>query len=150
MRIGQVGSLTGVDTPTIRYYESLGLIPDPPRTPSGYRDYGPDVVDRLRFIREAQASGLSLSEIGTILEMREAGERTCSHVISLLEEHLTHITAQIDAMRETQQFLSGILASARSKDPAACSDPNRCQIIEGTSKGAGAAASRVLHGAPHS
>lgn len=149
MRIGQIGQLAGVDTPTIRYYESLGLLPDPPRTESGYRDYPPEAVDRLRFIREAQASGLSLAEIGSVLDMRDAGERTCGHVISLLESHLTQITAQLEALQETHRLLSDMVGRARSKDPAACADPNRCQTIEAEAGGFDSDIThRILHGAP--
>ena len=79
MKIGELGDLGGVSTKTIRYYESIGLLGEPRRTSSGYRDYDPDAIERLRFIRDAQATGLSLSEIASVLELKGSGERSCAH-----------------------------------------------------------------------
>lgn len=62
MRIGELADNVGVNTKTVRYYESIGLMPEPDRTRSGYRDYGPDALERLQFIRDAQASGLTLAD----------------------------------------------------------------------------------------
>ena len=67
MRIGEIAELAGVTTKTVRYYERIGILPEPDRTPSGYRDYGVGTLERLRFIRDAQATGLSLAEIHSIL-----------------------------------------------------------------------------------
>lgn len=76
MRIGELADTVGVNTKTVRYYESIGLMPEPDRTSSGYRDYGPDALERLQFIREAQASGLTLAEVQSILELEDAGRGT--------------------------------------------------------------------------
>ena len=64
MRIGEVAEQAVVTTKTIRYYESIGILPTPERTPSGYRAYDSKTLDRLRFIRDAQATGLTLTEPG--------------------------------------------------------------------------------------
>ena len=74
MRIGELAGRLGVNPKTIRYYESIGLLPDPGRTPSGYRVYDEDAVDRLRFIRTAQRLGVTLDEVKEILGFRERGE----------------------------------------------------------------------------
>jgi len=66
MNIGELSRQTGVSTKTVRYYETIGLVPPPERADNGYRIYQPDAVERLLFIRDAQASGLSLTEIGAI------------------------------------------------------------------------------------
>ena len=63
MRIAALAKSVGVTPDTIRYYEREGLLPLADRTPSGYRDYGPEVVDDLRFIKKAQALGLKLSDV---------------------------------------------------------------------------------------
>jgi MerR family copper efflux transcriptional regulator len=60
MKIGELGDQCAVTTKTIRYYESIGLLDEPSRTPSGYRDYGETAVERLQFIRDAQSSGVGL------------------------------------------------------------------------------------------
>ncbi len=75
MKIGELAERAGVSAKTVRYYESIGLLAEPERTTSNYRDYGADAVDRLRFIRDSQAAGLTLAEVGSILEMKDAGSR---------------------------------------------------------------------------
>lgn len=62
MKIGELAKLTNTSTKTIRFYEDSGLLSPPARTASGYRDYGPEIVDRLRFIRRGQAAGLTLQK----------------------------------------------------------------------------------------
>lgn len=130
---------------TIRYYEEIGLIPEPERTPSGYRDYGEEAVGRLRFVREAQGTGLSLTEIGSILELREHGEQTCGHVVELLEHHLADIDDQIRRLHRTRRQLTAMTERAKSLDPRDCVDPHRCQTIS-TGAGDVAALPRKLHG----
>ena len=80
MRIGQLAERFGVNTKTIRYYESIGLLPSPVRRPSGYRVYGESDAERLAFVRTAQRFGLHLDQIGEILGLRDRGERPCDYV----------------------------------------------------------------------
>lgn len=129
MRIGELGQLAGVSAKTIRYYESVGLLDEPDRTASGYRDYDDGAVERLRFVRDAQASGLTLAEILSVLELKEAGERSCAHTAALLERHLAEIDAQLARLTEARASLQQLADRASSLDPAACTDPNRCQVI---------------------
>lgn len=91
---------------------------EPPRLENGYRDYDDNTTERLRFIRDAQSTGLSLTEIASILEMREEGESTCHHVVELLERHLVEIERQIEALHRTRDQVRH------------CTNPNRCQTIE--------------------
>lgn len=76
MRIGEVAERVGVNPKTIRFYESIGVLPEPPRTPSGYRDYEDEHVERLRFIKAVQRLGLKLEEIGEVSAFREASRRS--------------------------------------------------------------------------
>ena len=129
MKIGELSNRTTVPTKTIRYYEEIGLLEEPARSANGYRDYDEMAVDRLKFIRDAQATGLSLAEIASLLEMRDHGEQTCGHVVDLLESHLADIDRQIRQLRRTQKLLKQLTARAQSLDPSDCVDPNRCQTI---------------------
>ena len=129
MKIGELGERVGVTAKTIRYYEGLGLLDEPARTPSGYRDYDEGAAERLGFIRDAQASGLSLAEIASVLELKAAGQRSCGHTTELLERHLADIDDQIARLQSAQASLLALAERARSLDPAACTDPNRCQVI---------------------
>jgi DNA-binding transcriptional MerR regulator len=130
MRIGEVADRAGVTTKTIRYYESLGLLAEPERTGSGYRSYDRDALDRLRFIRDAQATGLSLTEIRSILELKDRGQRSCEHTRSLLHRQIGEIDAQIVRLEEARRTLVELAARADHADPADCTDPHRCQVIE--------------------
>jgi DNA-binding transcriptional MerR regulator len=130
MRIGELSQRIGVTTTkTIRYYESIGLLPEPDRTSSGYRDYRPDAIERLQFIKDAQASGLTLTEIQSLVELKTAGRSTCEHSIELIRRHLADIDAHIAQLRTTRANLASLAERARSLDHADCTDPHRCHVI---------------------
>jgi DNA-binding transcriptional MerR regulator len=133
MKIGDVAHQTGLTTTTIRYYEDIGLVPPPARASNGYRDYRPEAVERLRFIRDAQDSGLSLSEVTSILELRGQGEPTCHHVIELMERHLADVDRRVERLHASRDLYAGLIARAKRLDPADCTDPDRCQTIAATS-----------------
>jgi DNA-binding transcriptional MerR regulator len=130
MRIGEVADQAGVTTKTIRYYERIGLLSSAERTPSGYRTYGSDTIERVRFIRDAQATGLSLSEVQSVLELKAHGQRSCEHTRSLLHRHLDEIDAQIERLQTARRELAQLVERADSSDPADCVDEHRCQVIE--------------------
>lgn len=130
MRIGEVAEQAGVTTKTLRYYERIGLLPSADRTASGYRSYDTDTLDRVRFIRDAQATGLSLTEIQSILELKAQGSGSCEHTRSLLHRHLDDIDAQIQRLRTARRELAQLVERAATTDPTACVDEHRCQIIE--------------------
>lgn len=129
MRIGEIAREAGVSTKTIRYYEDIGLIPEPGRAANGYRQYDDDAIHRLLFIRDAQATGLSLTEIASVLELRGHGETSCQHVVDLLERHLQELDRRIDELQSTRGQLAAMTDRAKGLDPASCTDPNRCQTI---------------------
>jgi DNA-binding transcriptional MerR regulator len=105
------------------------LLDEPARTASGYRDYGDDALERLRFVRDAQATGLSLAEIASVLELKGSGQRSCAHTADLLDRHLVELDRQIDKLLEARTTLRQLAERARSLDPGSCTDPNRCQVI---------------------
>lgn len=150
MRIGDLAQRTGTTTKTIRYYEEIGLVPEPARDHNDYRDYSDDAIERLEFIRDAQATGLTLTEIASVLDLRSQGETTCDHVIDLLERHMSALDRHITNLEQTREKLASLTERARTLDPADCVDPNRCQTIAGAAsqdvvaQGTG----RHLHEAP--
>lgn len=129
MKIGEIARATGFSTKAIRYYEEIGVLPEPARAPNGYREYGPTTVERLEFVRDAQATGLSLTEIASILDERDRGHSTCEHVATLLARHLAELDERIDALQRTRKRLARMAARAEAVDPAECTDPIRCQTI---------------------
>ena len=134
MRIGQVARESGLSATTIRYYEDIGLVPAPARAPNGYRDYEVEAVERLRFIRDAQESGLTLEEIASILELRAQGEETCHHTIELMERHLQEVDRRIERLQASRELYARLIARAKTLDPADCTDPDRCQTISATAE----------------
>ena len=130
MRIGALAEMSGLSTQTIRYYESIELLPEPDRTPAGYRSYAVDAVERLRFIRDAQACGLTLAEVEALLSMKDAGIATCGHTLSFLDRHLAEIDVQIGRLQTARAELALLAERARGLDPATCTDPHRCQVID--------------------
>lgn len=129
MRIGQLAERTGVSTKAIRYYESIGLLPDPARQPSGYRDYTPDDEARLRFVKTAQRLNLSLSEIGEILRFRERDERPCGYVLGVLDRQVADLDRRMAEMAELRQVLVSLKAKA---DDLPREDGCYCAVIEHT------------------
>ncbi len=129
MRIGELADHGGVTAKTIRYYESIGLMAPPERRANGYREYADDALDRLRFIRDAQASGLTLAETGEILHMKDDGQSTCHHSRALIDRHLHDIDAQIASLLAAKAELTALARRAETLDPAGCTDPHRCQVL---------------------
>ena len=126
-QIGELADRVGVNTKTIRYYESIKLLPEPARTPAGYRIYGPDDETRLTFIKTAQHLGLSLDEIREILALREAGTAPCEHVRGVLRQQVRDISRRIADLRRLRQELQTLDAAIEDipQDAAAV-----CPIIE--------------------
>ncbi len=129
MKIGELATRAGVSAQTIRYYEDIGVLPEALRQPNGYRTYDDSALKRLGFIRDAQTSGLTLTEIQLVLDMKDSGESTCGHVISMLEQHLTEVDRQLSELERTQRRIQEMIARARDMDPAKCTDPDKCQTI---------------------
>lgn len=129
MRIGELADEVGLSTKTIRYYESIDLLPEPERTSAGYRDYDTGAVERLEFIRQAQGSGLTLAEIGSILEIKDAGGQTCQHTRALLRRHLDDLDRQMATLSEQRRELARLYDEADLLDPSNCTEAHRCQVI---------------------
>lgn len=105
LTIGALAQRAGVGIDTIRYYEREGLLPAPQRRASGYRDYGPDVVERLRFIRRAKDLGFTLQEIGELLALSTDRERGVHSVKQRAEVRLGEVEQRI---RELQRMKRGL------------------------------------------
>lgn len=133
MKIGELADRSGTSVKAIRYYESIGLLPEAERTASGYRVYDDDALERLEFVQDAKAAGLSLAEIGSVLELKGVGATACRHTQALLRRHVAEIDERIRALGEARAALVGLAERAEALDPAECTDPNRCQVIAGSS-----------------
>ncbi len=103
LTISQLAERADVNLATIRYYERRGLIPEPPRRPSGYRIYSEASVARLRFIKSAQDLGFSLKEIKELLALRVDPNATCADVKRQGEAKLAQIAEKIHAFCRTSR-----------------------------------------------
>ncbi len=127
-RIGELAAELGLNPKTIRYYEAIGLLPAPQRTPAGYRLYAAADRERLRFIIKAKAIGLALEEIGEILALRREGAQPCAHVRTLLDRKLAAVDRQMRALAEFRQVLAALREGAA--ETTARADAGICGIIE--------------------
>ena len=127
LRIGELASELDLNPKTVRYYEEIGLLPQPERTESRYRLYDKLDQDRLRFIRKAKAIGLSLNEIKEILGLRDSGEQPCEHVLSLLDHKLVKVEEQLRVLTE---FRADLLTLRREAADHISADACVCGIIE--------------------
>jgi DNA-binding transcriptional MerR regulator len=127
MRIGEAAGRAGVPAKTIRFWEEQHMLPAPARTPAGYRDYDPAIVERLTFIRQAQAAGLTLGRIRQVLDIRDGGDPPCSHVADLIARRLAEVDARLAELTRTRDQLVVLAARAAAQDPADCR--GYCSII---------------------
>ncbi len=129
MRIGELGERAGVSAKTLRFYEAEGLLPDPGRTPSGYRDYPAAAVERVSFVRAAQAAGFTLRQVGEVLAIHDGGQAPCRHVEALVAERLADVECRLAELERMRARLLELEARTRQLDPADCR--GHCHIIEG-------------------
>lgn len=129
MLIGEVSVATGVDSQTIRFYERENLLPEPHRAPNGYRTYDSTTVDRLRFIRAAQAAGLALADIRQVLGLRDAGQAPCAHVSIVLGQKLVDVRVRQQELNNLASELERLIETSRTLDAADCGPTGICHII---------------------
>src|SRR5215469_10928572 len=127
MRIGEIADRSGVPAKTIRFWEDQRLLPPPARTATGYRDYAAPILERLAFIRHAQAAGFTLGAIRQVLEVREGGQAPCVHVTSLIHRRLAEVEIRLAELTATRNQLTALAARAAAQDPADCH--GYCSII---------------------
>jgi Hg(II)-responsive transcriptional regulator len=125
LRTGELARRAEVNIQTLRFYERLGLLPVPPRRASGYREYSPEVVELVRFIKRAQDLGFSLREVKELLDLREVPRATCGDVVVLAQRKVEEIDAKINDLRAMRAALTKLLKNCTGTAPIA-----RCPIIE--------------------
>lgn len=125
LTIGKLASAAGVNPQTIRYYERSGLLPAPTRSSSGYRQFGPEELRRLRFIRRAQGLGFSLTEIQELLGLRVHDPRSCGAVTRRVETKIDAIELKIRELQALLRALKKLRASCAARERTA-----DCPILE--------------------
>lgn len=128
MLIGELADTVGVNPKTVRYYEAIGLLPEPARTAAGYRVYGPDDVDRLAFVRRAVQLDLQLDEVAEILALRDRAERPCDYVLDVARRRVDELDERIRSMQTARDELASLIERAPSPEPDG--DACYCELIE--------------------
>lgn len=129
MLIGEVADATGVSAKALRYYEREGLLHEPDRTSGGYRDYSPGVVARVAFIKQAQAAGLTLRQIGEVLAIRDDGRAPCHHVGELVDQRLADVERRLADLRRTRGQLREVRSRLDDLEPTDCAPSAVCSAI---------------------
>jgi DNA-binding transcriptional MerR regulator len=125
LSIGQLAEAAGVHIETIRYYERRGLLPEPPRTEAGYRQYGTDDLWRLQFVGRAKALGFTLSEVGELLTVGVRGDPGSVRIM---------VRRKLEAIEERQRDLAEVRERlARLVDICADPDSEDCRALRVTS-----------------
>jgi MerR family copper efflux transcriptional regulator len=130
MFIHDLAQASGVSARTIRYYESIGLLPAPPRADNNYRQYGADAVERLRFIVSARSLDFSLTDIGEFLSARDEGTLPCRRVLDSIEGRIADIDRRIAGLLALRDNLSRVQADGEGLPPdKKCDDDCLCYVI---------------------
>jgi len=125
MRIGELAKLARCPVETVRYYEKAGLLPAPRRSSGNYREYGPDHVERLSFIRRCRSLDMSLSEVQALLDAIRHPDADCAPVNALIDEHAAHVTTRIAELRLLKSELDAIRAHCSGTHPV-----KSCGVLE--------------------
>ena len=121
----QLAKAVNVNIETLRYYERRGLIPEPQRKSSGYRQYSPDYVVRLHFIQKAKALGFTLNEVQELLSLRVDSQTSCDQVREKAEQKLAEMDKKIADLQKMKNALQTLTASCHSDGPT-----GECPILE--------------------
>lgn len=118
-----------VNVETVRYYERRQLIPSPPRGPSGYRQFAPDVVRRIRFIKRAQHLVFTLNEIKKLLTLADGDDVACDSVRNFALAKITEMDAKINHLQKLRVVLADLAAACKERHPL-----GECPIIDALSE----------------
>ena len=129
MRIGDLATAAEIPPETVRYYEKRGLLAVPERSANGYRSYDDTALNQLRFIRVAQAAGLTLAEIRSVIELRGDGATPCSHVEALLSDKLAEVRERQRQLAALEYELVRLVERSATLDPADCGR-DLCHILQ--------------------
>ena len=125
LSIGQVAKATNLSVDTIRFYEQKELIYRPPRTPSGYRQYTPDVIRRISYIKRAKNCGFTLEDIKELLTLRNSSSAKCADVKRRVNEKISEIKSKIDDLERFREALGELDAICKGKGPI-----SECPILD--------------------
>jgi DNA-binding transcriptional MerR regulator len=134
LRIGEVSKRSGIGIEALRFYERSGVLEKPSRTESGYRVYDEAVLERLAFIKQAQALGFSLDEVKRIIEDARTGQSPCDEVREIVRHRLADLD---ERMREMRRYRAELAKTLAEWDRVGRAPGHICGLIEGAQVGSG-------------
>jgi MerR family transcriptional regulator, copper efflux regulator len=129
LKIGDVSKQSGIGIEALRFYEKSGLLDKPSRTFSGYRVYGPEILERLAFIKRAQVLGFSLDEIKRVIEDARTGQSPCDEVREIVRRRLEELD---ERMREMRRYRKELAENLEEWDKVGRAPGHICGLIEGS------------------
>lgn len=129
-QIGELSERTGVIRETIRYYERIGLLPEPERADNGYRLYSDSDVERLRFIQRARSLDFTLDDIAEILDFRDRNEPPCTYVLDLISDQIQTIEAHIRDLISLRDELTDLYEAGRQLPEDVRMEACVCHLIK--------------------
>ena len=120
LSIGTLAKRTGTKVQTIRYYEQIGLMPEPGRSEGGQRRYGAAELDRLAFVRHSRQLGFSLEAIRELLDLSDSPERSCAQVDAVAHKQLNEVEARIARLEALRAELQRMISECRLDRVANC------------------------------
>ncbi len=120
MKRGELAKRSGCNAETIRYYEKIGLIPEPLRSANGYRQYGEFHASRLRFVMRGRDLGFSIEDLRSLLDLVDRNAISCGEVEKLAEEHLQSVRKKINDLKRMEKVLSDTVSSCSGNDVPEC------------------------------
>lgn len=129
MQIGEVARSVGLEASAIRYYETHGIVPEPQRTPAGYREYDAEDVELLRFVRRLRSLELPLDDVREIVSLRTDGQAPCTQVREAIAREATTIDRRIEDLRRLRNELNRLQTAAEQVNddwPTSCV----CHVLE--------------------
>lgn len=128
MFIHQLAQITGVSAKTIRYYESIGLMPEPERAENNYRRYSSDAIERLRLIASARSLGFNLTDVGEFLAVRDEG-LPCRRVLDSFDQRIADLDRHIADLLDLRETLKRIRDDGANLPPdKKCDDECMCSL----------------------
>ncbi len=126
MKIGELAQVAQCTVETVRYYEKEGLLPAPARTAGNFRMYGPEHVERLRFIRNCRALDMSHEEIRSLLQLGDQPGGGCGAINAVFEQHMAHVDERIRELTHLKEQLATLRQRCQSDQGV-----DECGILQG-------------------
>ena len=120
MRRSELAQQSGCNIETVRFYEKQGLLPAPPRTAGGQRDYAPEHLKRLTFIRRSRDLGFTLDEIRNLLALVDGRDWTCAEVKAITVKHLADIRCKVADLQRLARILEKMAAQCEGDAVPEC------------------------------